>query len=121
MRLAGKVRIVAPTDKTHSALRNYLRTLKNVAVGTRIRARMVQLGRQHLSKRASSASRRKSKRRTFELDAGESKIVEVALLERQGCLIEAVGDTTLSPAQRRNAASELLLIATLLGSSETVQ
>jgi hypothetical protein len=55
----------------------------------------------------------------IELDA-QGKIVEVALLERQGRLLEAVGDTTLSPARRRSAASELLLIATLLGNSETV-
>jgi hypothetical protein len=55
-----------------------------------------------------------------ELDALEGKIVEMALLERQGRLLEAVGDTTLSPSRRRNAASELLLIATLLGTNETV-
>ena len=55
-----------------------------------------------------------------ELDALEGKIVEMALLERQGRLIEAVGDTTLSPVRRRNAATELLLIATLLGNKETI-
>jgi hypothetical protein len=78
------------------------------------------VGANVLSKRTSIASRRKSKHRAFELDARESKIVEMALLERQGRLLEAVGDTTLSPARRRNAASELLLIATLLGNNETV-
>jgi hypothetical protein len=73
-----------------------------------------------LKKRASVASRQKSKRRAFDLHLRESKIVENALLERQGRLLEAVEDTTLTPAQRRNAASELLLITTLLGSNETV-
>jgi hypothetical protein len=73
-----------------------------------------------LRKRASVASRQKSKRRAFDLDLRESKTVEKALLERQGRLLEAVGDTTLSPGQRRSAASELLLIATLLGNNETV-
>jgi hypothetical protein len=81
---------------------------------------MVQFGCQHLKKRASVASRQKSKHRAFELDAGESKTVEMALLERQGRLLEAVGDSTLPSAQRRNAASELLLIVTLLGTHETV-
>jgi hypothetical protein len=47
--------------------------------------------------------------------AGQSKIVEMALVERQGRLLAALGHTTLSPARKRNAASELLLIATLLG------
>jgi hypothetical protein len=73
-----------------------------------------------VTKRTSVASRQKSQHRPFELDARESKIIEIALLERQGRLLEAVGDTTLSPARRRNAASELLLIATLLGNNETV-
>jgi hypothetical protein len=73
-----------------------------------------------LTKRAAVASRQKSKHRAFELDAREGKIVEMALLQRQGRLLEAIGDTTLSKARRRNAASELLLIATLLGNSETV-
>jgi hypothetical protein len=81
---------------------------------------MVQIGFEHLKKRASVASRQKTKHRAFELDVRESKIVEMALLERHGRLLEAVGDTTLSPAQRRTAASELLLIATLLGNNETV-
>jgi hypothetical protein len=66
------------------------------------------------------ASRQKSQHRAFELDAGESRIVEMALLERQGRLIEAIGDTTLSLARRRHAASELPMIATLLGNNETV-
>jgi hypothetical protein len=56
----------------------------------------------------------------IELGALESKIVEMALLERRGRLLEAAGDTTLSPARRRNAASELLLIAMMLGNNETV-
>jgi hypothetical protein len=73
-----------------------------------------------LSKRAGAASRQKYEHRAFEPDAHESKIVEMALLERQGRLLEAVGDTTLSPSRKRNAASELLLIATLLGTNETV-
>jgi hypothetical protein len=73
-----------------------------------------------LGKRASAASRLKYEHRAFEPDAYESKIVEMALLERQGRLLEAVEDTTLSPSPRRNAASELLLIATLLGENETV-
>jgi hypothetical protein len=74
-----------------------------------------------LSKRVSVASPQKHKLRAFELDAPENKIVEMALLERQGRLLEAVGDTTLSAARRRNAASEfLLLIAPLLGNNETV-
>jgi hypothetical protein len=81
---------------------------------------MVQFGCEHLKKRASVASRQKSKHRAFELAPGESKIVEMALLERHGRLHEAVGDSTLTPAQRRNAASELLLIATLLGANDTV-
>jgi hypothetical protein len=72
-----------------------------------------------LSKRARPASRQKYEHRAFE-PAHESKIVEMALLERQGRLLEAVEDTTLSPSRRRNAASELLLIATLLGENETV-
>ena len=66
------------------------------------------------------ASRQKSEHRAFELDARGSKIVEMALLERQGRLIEAVGDTTLSPVRRRNGASELRLIASLLGNNETI-
>ena len=73
-----------------------------------------------MGKRASMASRQKPEHRAFELDARGSKIVEMALLERQGRLIEAVGDTTLSPVRRRNAATELLLIATLLGNKETI-
>jgi hypothetical protein len=73
-----------------------------------------------LAKRTSVASRQKYKRRAFEFDAQESNIVEMALLERQGRLIEAVGDTTLTPAKRRYAASELLLIASILGNNETV-
>jgi hypothetical protein len=70
---------------------------------------MVQFGREHF-KRANLASPH----------AGQSKIVEMALLERQERLLEAVGDRTLSPARRRNAASEMLLIAALLANSETV-
>ena len=66
------------------------------------------------------ASRQKHKHRAVELSARQSKIVEMALLERHGRLLEAVGDTTLSRARRRNAASELLLIATLLGNNETL-
>jgi hypothetical protein len=73
-----------------------------------------------LSKRAKPASRQKYEHRAFEPDAHKSKIVEMALLERQGRLLEAVEDTTLSPSRRRNAASELLLIATLMGENETV-
>ena len=73
-----------------------------------------------MKKRASVASRQKSKRRAIDLHLRESKIVEIALLERRGRLLEAVGDTTLSPGKRRSAASELLLIATLLGNNETV-
>jgi hypothetical protein len=63
---------------------------------------MVQIGREHLT-RANLASRH----------TGQSRVVEMALLERQGRLLSAVGDTALSPARRRNAASELLLIAAL--------
>jgi hypothetical protein len=73
-----------------------------------------------LTERASVASRQKHKHRAIELSARQSKIVEMALLERHGRLLEAVGDTTLSRARRRNAASELLLIATLLGNNETL-
>ena len=80
---------------------------------------MAQFGCERLTKRTSVVSRQKSWRMVIELDA-QGKIVEMALLERQGRLLEAVGDTTLSPARRRNAASELLLIATLLGTNETV-
>lgn len=73
-----------------------------------------------LSKRAGIASRQKHRRRAFELDIRGSKVVELALLERQGRLLEAIGDTTLSPERRRSAASELLLIATLIGENETI-
>jgi hypothetical protein len=52
--------------------------------------------------------------RVVEVDARASKIVELALKERQGRFLEAVGDTTLSAARRRSAASELLVIASLL-------
>ena len=72
-----------------------------------------------MTKLTSVTSRQKSRRMVIEHDA-QGRIVEMALLERQGRLLEAVGDTTLSPARRRNAASELLLIATLLGNNETV-
>ena len=48
------------------------------------------------------------------------QIIEVALLERERRLLEDVGDTTLSPARRRYAASELLLISSLLGTNETI-
>jgi hypothetical protein len=78
------------------------------------------IGCDYLKKRASVATRQKSKRRALDLDPCENKIVETALLERHGRLLEAVGDTTLSPAKRRTAASELLLIATLLGNNERV-
>ena len=79
----------------------------------------VRFGCERLTKRTSVASRQKSRRIVIELDA-QGEIVEMALLERQGRLLEAVGYTTLSQARRRNAASELLLIATLLGNNETV-
>jgi hypothetical protein len=50
----------------------------------------------------------------LELDARENKILELALLEMQGRLMEAQGDTTLSPARRHRAALDLLAIASLL-------
>jgi hypothetical protein len=76
--------------------------------------------REQLGKRASAASRQKYERRPFEPGALESKIVQMALLERHGRLLEAVEDTTLSATQRRDAAAELLLIAALLGENQTV-
>ncbi len=115
MSLARKVRILAPTSRTHRALRFYFPILKDGRRGAAAQFRCGQL-----SKRARAASRQKYKHRAVELDARESKIVEMALLERQGRLLEAVGDTTLSPARRRGAASELLRIASLLGKNETV-
>jgi hypothetical protein len=46
-----------------------------------------------------------------ELDALGTKIVPLALLEKQRRLIEAVGDRTQSLARRRYATAEVLLIA----------
>ena len=73
-----------------------------------------------MRKPAGVAPRQKSKDRAFELDFGESRIVELALIERQGRLLEAMGDTTLSAERRRLAASEMLQIASLLGRNQTV-
>jgi hypothetical protein len=62
----------------------------------------------------SITSQQRARRRVIELNARENKILELALLEMQGRLMEAQGDTTLSSARRRRAVSELLAIASLL-------
>jgi hypothetical protein len=72
------------------------------------------LGRKQLRERTSTTSQQKARHSVIELDARENKILKLALLEMQGRLMEAQGDTTLSPARRRRAMSELLAIASLL-------
>ena len=126
MTLARKVRILTRNDKPSVVATFYCpsRTISSAALnreqGAFKRARRLKLRCGQLRKPAGIAPRQKSKHRAFELDFGESKIVELALIERQGRLFEAIGDTTLSAERRRVAASELLQIASLLGKNETV-
>ena len=69
---------------------------------------MVRSGREQANKCRVAA---KSRRMVVELDALGTKIVPLALLEKQRRLIEAVGDRTQSLARRRYATAEVLLIA----------
>jgi hypothetical protein len=54
------------------------------------------------------------RRHTLELDDQQKKTVERSLVERQGRLIEAIGDTTLSSAAKWIGMRELRLIMLIL-------
>jgi hypothetical protein len=72
-----------------------------------------QIKARQLSKRIGLRYLENLLRRVAKLDAHERKIIELALIERHGRLLEAVGDTTLTVKDRRAAASELLLLTRL--------
>jgi hypothetical protein len=76
-----------------------------------------QIKARQLSKRDRPKYLENWRRHVAKLDAHERKLIELALIERHGRLLEAVGDTTLTVKQRRAAASELLLLTSL---NETV-
>jgi hypothetical protein len=79
-----------------------------------------QIWTRQLSKRIGSKSHENWLRRVIEPEAQEIKIIELALIDRHGRLLEAVGDTTLTVKERRAAASELLLITRLLSQDMTL-